>query len=373
MKPEPFPTDAFSLSDIDARLAERPFGNSEYICSELRVRYKHRLRMLSARIASAGSLLGALGRAPDCRQDRAVGDPIVRCAVHYAMSELETGEECLLPLEQCDQVFQEATRVLDAGECAPLGSRLVTRPGLGPQHGWIWNEECPDDMILRSFRQLVQHHYGGPLCTPSTDELAGLVQGERLLGDLLPRSSRSALRHAHVIALFPAAGAWANVSSSSQFALSGAIFLSSDGLSSPWWVAEHLFHEALHQQMYDFRHTHTLFDEHELNREGAARVVARWNQPSVKGGNQWSAFRTLAAFHVYVCTAVLHRVALPRALELEGTYGPPDGMFTASGGRTIFERAHYLDEQLQSTCWSQLGVAGKRFVGWFSSVLDALD
>jgi hypothetical protein len=329
--------------------------------------------VLSARIASAGSLFESLGRAPDCCQDRAIGDPIVRCAVHYAISELETGEECMLTLEQCDQVFQEASRILEAGDCSPLGSRLVTRLGPDPQHGWVWNEECPDDMITRSFRHLVERHYGGSLCTPGTDELASLVRGERLLGELLPLSSRSALRHSHVIALFPQAGAWANVSSSSQFALSGAIFLSRDGLSSAWWVAEHLFHEALHQQMYDFRHTHTLFNEHELKREGAARVVAHWNHPGVKGGNEWSAFRTLAAFHVYVDTAVLHRVAERRAPELEGTFGPPDGMFTASGGRTIFERAHYLDEQLRTTCWSQLGVAGKRFVGWFGSVLNALD
>ena len=200
-----------------------------------------------------------------------------------------------------------------------------------------------------------------------------LANGAKLLCELLPLSSRSALSHAHLIAVFPSVGTWTGASSSSQFELSGTFFVSLDGLSSPWWVAEHLFHEALHQQMYDFRHGHTLFNEQYMTREDGPRIHAIWNPPDSNGGNYWSIYRALAAFHVYVYTALLCRLAEQRARELESVYGPLDGPLTMCGSRKASERARYLAEQIRALCWQELGLAGKRFVDWFSSVLDVLD
>ena len=200
-----------------------------------------------------------------------------------------------------------------------------------------------------------------------------LAKGAQLLGELLPLTSRSALGHVHLVACFPSAGHWSGASSSSHFQLNGTIFLSRDGLSSPWWVAEHLLHEALHQQMYDFRHGHTLLDEKKLGRADGPRVHAIWNPPDANGGNLWSTLRSLAAFHVYVHIAILYRLADQGAMELGRRYGAVDGPTAICRSRTASERAHYLDEQIRAVCWEELGAAGKRFVDWFSSVLQVLD
>jgi hypothetical protein len=63
-------------------------------------------------------------------------------------------------------------------------------------------------------------------------------------------------------------------------------------------------------------------------------------------------------------------VAEQRAPELSAVYGPLDKM---TGRRDALARAHYLAEQLRTACWDELGLAGRRFVDWFGSVLDALD
>ncbi len=218
---------------------------------------------------------------------------------------------------------------------------------------------------------MVQENYGGPLCTPSPAELAGLTNGAKLLDELLPLSSRSALSHAHLIAIFPGVGRWARVSSSSQFRVSGTFFLCANRLSSPWWVAEHLLHEALHQQMYDFRHGHTLL-EPDFSTAGAPRVHSLWNIPDSKRGNYWDTFRALAAFHVYVYLAILCTLAERRAPELEEVYGPLDGPIRMTASARALERAQYLAEQLRVVCWQELGPAGRRVVEWFGSVLEAL-
>ena len=43
-----------------------------------------------------------------------------------------------------------------------------------------------------------------------------------------------------------------------------------------------------------------------------------------------------------------------------------------SSGKAI-ERARYLGHSLQTTCWDELGVAGKRLHEWLTAVLDVLD
>jgi hypothetical protein len=249
MDTESVTQDPPSLAGLDARLVQQPFGNCEHIIEGLHVRYKQHLGKIAPHVPVAGGLRDALGRADAYCQYRVLGDTVVRCAVHYALAILESGTRSDLSLEQCEDVFRATLRHLEDGRCGPLGSGLVG--GLGPDacHGWIWSEERADDVFARSFRYLVQQVYRGPLCTPSTEERTRLARGAELLRELLPLSSRSALSHVHLVACFPSRGAWAGASSSSQFQLSGTIFLCRDGLSSRWWVAEHLLHEALHQQL----------------------------------------------------------------------------------------------------------------------------
>jgi hypothetical protein len=365
--------DASAIDSLDAILARHPFGNTDYIHQQLHICYKRRLHKISQRLPAAGRLLRELEQVGPYAQYRTLGDTVVRCAVQHAMRQIETGAPYGLPLERCEEILRAAAGDL-AVRCGPLGSGLTHRLGPEPYHGWIWSEDraapARDDVFVRSFLTLLHDNYGETqLCTPESDELAMLSRGVRLLGELVPRCARSTLSHAHVIAVFAPVGDWTTRASSSQFRLSGTFFLSRGRLASPWWLAEHMFHEALHQQMYDFRHGHSLLVPTYGERPGV-QVCSLWNLPNPSRSNYWDTDRVLAAFHVYVHLALLCTVAEQRAPELSAVYGPLDKM---TGRRDALARAHYLAEQLRTACWDELGLAGRRFVDWFGSVLDALD
>jgi hypothetical protein len=228
-------------------------------------------------------------------------------------------------------------------------------------------------VFARSFRYLIKDNYGTePLYTPNADDMVDFAKGLQLLDELLPRSSRSALSHVHLIVIF-AATSDTTPSSSSEFRLSGTIFLSRKLLASPWWVAEHLFHEALHQQLYDFRAGHSLLVP-DVAREGAPRVCSLWNVPDATQGNLWDVHRALAAFHVYVHLALLATAAERRSPEVKDAHEAVYGPNRMIGSRTACARANYLAEQVRlPTYWQELGAAGKRVMDWFESVLEALD
>jgi hypothetical protein len=356
---------------LDEMLAQHPFGNNDYITQQLHACYKRRLGKISVRLPVAGQLLEALDGAETYDQYRVIGDTVVRCAINHALKQIETDTEYGLPLDQCEQVFRTTIRLLDEGKHGPLGSGLDSCLGPDSHDAWIWSEERPDDVFAQGFRYVVNDNYGEQLCTLNTEEVAMLAKGANLLRELLPQSSRSALSHTHLIAVFPVVGSWTTRASSSEYRLSGTIFLSRKLLSNPWWVAEHLLHESLHQQLYDFRHGHSLLEE-DFEREGAPTICSLWNAPDSSRGNYWDIHRALAAFHVYVHLALLATLIEKRAAEFEDAkeYGP---VRMNTGSRTALVRAHYLAEQIRASLWQELGPAGKAVVDWFSSVLEVLD
>ncbi len=297
-------------------------------------------------------------------RNRVLDDTVVRCAIQHALKQLETATQYGLPLDECEEVFKATIRHLDEDRPGgPLESGLNHVHRLGPEQfdGWVWSEGHSDDVFGRSFRQLIQDNYGEPLCSPNRDELAQLAQGAQLLGDLLTSLSASALSHAHVIAVFPMLGSWGGKASSSQFRIPGTIFLSRGLLESPWQVAESLFHESLHQKLYDFRHGHSLLQP-TYWRQDAPRVCSVWNVPDSRKSNYWDTHRAVAAFHVYVHLSLLCTIAEQRAPELENVYGPLRGPLTMMESRTAFERAHYLGEQIKELCWGELGPAGQGLI-----------
>jgi hypothetical protein len=373
--------DIQSLETYEAILAQyRPFGDSEYINGQLQVCYKRRLNKISDYLPVASELLCVLDQASAYNQYRVIGDTIVRCAIQHALAQLKTGMQYGLPLDQCEEIFRETIRHLEKGNCngGPLVSGL-NRLGPEPYHGWIWSEVHSDDVFGRSFRYVIQHNYGSELCTPDAHELAQLSRGAKLLGELLPLLSRSALRHAYVIAVVPEAGHWIGKASSSQYRVSGTIFLNRELLQNPWWVADHLFHESLHQKLYDFRHGHSVLKEDsspEPNspREDLPKVCSIWNLPGANKLNCWDTHRAVAAFHVYVHLALLARLAEQRSTELEKVYGGlHDFPFTMTKSRKAFERAHYLGENIKKVCWQELGLAGQLLIDWLILILDAID
>jgi hypothetical protein len=357
----------------------RPFGASSYIHEQMRRAFRRRIEEVSTTIAVARQLTDAVNHADARAEYQVLGDPIVRCAVQQALWQMLTGTGMALSLEQCEDVLRETVHHLKTrGVGSPLESGGVEVPRLGPKSHttWIWSGER-SDVLGRSFRQMVEHEYGEWLCTPSADDVSMLQKAMRLLEELLPLLSRSALSHAHVVAVFPGTGKWQTVASSSQFRLTGVIFLNKTTFKSAWWLAEHLLHESLHQKLYDFRHAHSLLardDPDEANHpDDPCTVVSLWNPPGLNGANVWDPHRAIAAFHVYVHLALLCTVAEQRAPELESIYGRIDAPPTMTKSRIAFERAHYLGENLRTVCWPELGLAGQRMVEWLSSILDALD
>jgi hypothetical protein len=351
---------------IDAELAQHPFGDSIYITKRLHDSYELRLHKLAADMPVAGSLLDCLNRAGAGAWYREIGNTLVRCAVDHALRTLALNTRSGLSLEECEEVFRETKRRIEDTGADPVGSEFLDRLEQDTFQSAIWSEAPSEDLIVRHFRALVAHTYQCRLCAPSAEERAVFAMGVRLLGELLPQMSSSALSHVHLVAVFPAEGVMAGCASSSDIRLSGAIFINRNKLRNPWVVAEHLFHEALHQQMYDFHQGHAML---EPNPVSVRTICSLWNLPSSIGDNHWGAWRAISAFHVYVHLTLLAATAERRAKEFERTYGPVAGI----GTRTARARAHYLEEQLRGVCWDELAKAGKRWVERFSAVLEAID
>lgn len=301
-----------------------------------------------------------------------IGDTVVRRSIIDAYIELEIGQArgptCALPFVECEKVLAATVHRLQKGKfSSPIDDEPLPRLGPEPYHGWIWSDEHAKDIFGRDFRYLMKQWYGAVSRIPRTDEIATLEKGARLLHDLLPLLMPSALSHAHVIACVPDTGNWKGVSSSSQFILGGTIFLGNSINGGLWGVAEHLFHEALHQKLYDFQHGHLL-----LGLDSATdrpRVRSLWTPQQLNDANLWDIKRVFAAFHVYVHLSLLSLVAEQRASELEDVYGQFKGMIKSV---TALERAHYLGEKLKEH-WDQLGPAGKNLAEWLISALEFLD
>jgi hypothetical protein len=372
---------ASDAARFDAIMSQgRPFGDSAYIREQTQKAYKHRIRKIGGFLPAARQLLDALDKADAQSESRVLCDPVVRAVIQQALTQIVTGSQAVLPLEQCADVFHETLRHLEAGVAySPLESGAVQAQRLGSASHtpWIWSVERSDDVFGRSFEQLVQNEYGESLCTPTSADVAMLDKATGLLHELVPLLSRSALSHVQLIGVFPGTGHWENVASSSQFRMTGAIFLNKTTLKNPWWVAEHLLHESLHQKLYEFRHAHSLLardDENASNLPSeVCKVVSLWNTPGLDATNVWDPHRAIAAFHVYVHLALFCALAEQRAPEFETDYGRLDALPAMTYSRRAFERARYLGENLHSSCWPELGFAGQRLVEWLGSILDALD
>ena len=279
-----------------------------------------------------------------------------------------------MPLPQCDALFGLAAEHLRLGlPGAPLVARLPPASLLaGDATTYIWPGPgaTPASPYASAFLDIMQENYGAPLASPTASEMAMLRRGLQLLDTLLPRLTRSALSHVQVLALFAKVGTWCGKASSSQFRVNGAIFLNQELIGNPWWLAEHLLHEALHQKLYDFRHGHSLLAPGHA-RDDAARVCSLWNAPDDTQSHYWDAHRTLAAFHVYVQLALLCLLAEQHEDALAPGYGPI--AHHMSGSRRAIDRARYLGEQLRATTWPELGEAGRQMTLWLLAVLDELD
>jgi hypothetical protein len=370
-------TERKAAPDMDAVLATyRPFADSNYISQQFRRCYERRLTKLSDAIPVASRLVDTIDRADPRIAEKTLADTGVRTIIQNLRRRVMTGvanSDRIAPLDLCSRLLDETVAFLSGvRSTGPLNLSIDGRLGDEPFHPWIWADNRPaDDVFTEAFRFAAESQYGDVPPAASAAEVEDLRKGARLLAELVPLSSKSVLQHTQIVAVIPTSGVWKKMQSSSQYYLGGTIFLSSNILDKPWAVAELLYHESIHQKLYDFQWSHTL-----LERDGVIdpdtltpsllTVQSPWNYPD----NEWDTHRVLAAFHVYVHLVLLCMTAEERASELESRYGPKVGM---TPSRAAIERARYLGEQLTGPCWSELGRAGQLLVEWLSSVLDALD
>jgi len=357
----------------------RPFGDSEYIDQQMRHAFTDRLSEVGNQLPAARRLLRLLEQTDSQHQRLVLGDPLLRAAIQQALTQIVTGAQVVLSLDECSEVFLEATRHIELGvRSGLLESGVVKAHRLGSRSftPWIWSVDRIDDIYGRCFKRLIEAEYGEELTSPSAGEMDILDQATELLQRLLPMLSRSAFSHAHLLGIFPGTGNWEKVASSSQFRLTGAIFLNKTALKSPWWVAEHLLHESLHQKLYDFRHAHSLLGRDDEKNVGmpdkVQTLTSLWNTPGFDESNVWDPHRAIAAFHVYAHLTLFCSLAENRAPELRTVYGSIEALPAMTSSRKAFERAYYLGENLRTRCWDELGIAGRGLVEWFNSLLEKL-
>jgi len=357
-----------------------PFGDGAYIQGQMRSAFKRRLKDIGAVLPVALDLLHSLSQADPQIEYRVLGDPVVRAAIQQALGSVVTTDPMVLSLEQCEEILGETVRHIETGAVrCPLESGTSDRYSLGSESHtpFIYDGGPCNTVFERTFRQLVESEYGESLCTPTPEDIEILQKATRLLDELSPLLSRSALSHVHLIGIFPGKGKWEKVASSSQFRLTGAFFLNRTTFKNPWWLAEHILHESLHQKLYDFRHAHSLLARDDPRQADlpaeAQRVISLWNTPGLSASNSWDPHRSFAAFHVYVHLAYFCALAEERAPGLERAYGRLNVPPSMTDSSKAFARARYLGEKLQSACWPELGLAGQKMVDWLFSILNAID
>ncbi|WP_225725605.1 MULTISPECIES: HEXXH motif-containing putative peptide modification protein [unclassified Nocardia] len=362
----PAPDAALPVTEFDELLVSHPFGDSDYLTGQLAAAFRRRLLSLAYRLPLANDVLDALDAATPYARYRMVGDTVFRCAVQHLQVQLLDGGRYGLDGGLARQILRAAVDRLATGGIGLLDAQLGDRIGPEPYHGWIWHEDGRNTPVTQAFHDIVRDHYGLALCTPTENEIALLIQATRLLETVLPRVARSALTHTHLVAIFRPTGRWESTRSSSEFKVSGTIFLNRRTLTNVWTVAEHLLHESLHQQLYDIRQTHSLLVPNAA-RSDAPLIHSLWNAPDRGGGNKWDTHRALAAFHVYI-----HLTLFARAAASSGAFAAQFGPVRMLGPQTAIARAQYLGEQLRQRGWPELGRAGHTLVEWLDSIRPAL-
>jgi predicted O-methyltransferase YrrM len=371
------------LAVVEQALVGHPtFGDSGYIHDQMAKACGRRLEQITERVPAARRLLESLERAnPDLRRGT-IGDTVLRCAIKCAHAQVRTDDKQGIPLGICEGLFEIAIAHLQSGRPGLLMDRgRSPMPRIGDQswHGaiwnqdlwddWLWDENRDSDLYDRSFRFVINEHALGPLTGVDENDIEGGRRAQLLLEAILPALAESASSHAHAIGVFKPEGRRSSTASSSQFRLSGTIFINRDMFRNPWQAAEHLFHEYLHQKLYDFRSGHTLLVE-DFCEQNEPLVCSLWNTPGLSKENMWNTHRAMAAFHVYVHLALMARMAECRLGELEREFGPMQGMISS---RHALDRAQHLGLAMRAKCVGELGFAGTRLLDWMMSILEVIE
>jgi hypothetical protein len=368
------------IEKFDATTAnKRPFADPTYLFACTLERYVHRLRVLSGALPIAGRLADTLMQEADPEaQRRIIGDPVVRASINEGLTQIhfgkstftadEIGEVLLVALDILRE--QKPVSTLQLGAHDPI-------PFIPSQnHGWFWSNKRDQDAPARFFRKLygVLEANKSVLVTPTEKDREIISQAIDLLIAVLPRLSRSALEHVHLVCLCdpPEEHQNRNVhfSSFTSIKIPGTIFLGRSSLRHPWKIAEAILHESLHEKLYCFQHTHSLFCK--LGFDAAPKVRALWNRPQKTQNNWWPLSRAIFALHVYVHLAMLFEAMQMQCARLESLFGSNDGLDLPAWKRRALDRAQYLIYHV-SQFTDELGPAGYALLRWLTALLQQND
>jgi hypothetical protein len=381
----PILTDALDLDVMAATGA--PFGDSDYIHDELHALCYRRLERIADRLPLASELAQALAGADRAQRIRFLGHPSAKIAIQHAFREVVGHTPTIVPFADCTRVLERMLCQLQLNYQSPRGRDCLLSgfDCVGPHayHPYIWCDDNSDDPFRSVFRRVVHEHFEDAVASGNSATATALQRGIALLEEVVPRMTRSALSHVQIIALFPARKSWRKTGSCSQFSLSGAVFLQLDSLEDPWWVAEHLLHEALHQKLYDIRITHSLIARESLlessSDDGATPTTAGtiaeppWNRLDPTRFSQWPLSRVMAALHVYAHLAIFGDAADRKLADLERKFGirgkGPKGLVSS---RAAFQRAWFLLDSMRECFSHELGPAGELLGEWANQCLDLL-
>jgi hypothetical protein len=356
-----------AASQIEETLANgRPFGDPDYIWDRLCLHYEHRVRVLGDRSAGARRLDAALVGTPGGERRRVLGDPAVRIAIDRSLVQPtpEVGLETILETAAASLAPTAAATPPPLAERAAEAFRIREDPW-----PWVWSTARDDDDPLGDFIQHVFTQDVGTLRVSAPDSRTHhmLIDGARLLSELLPRLAASALSHVHTIVVVDESSS-PGFSSLTHSRLPGIIFLSPNVLKNPWQAAEYLLHEAMHVKFTDLEHTHSLLSA-DYDPSISPTVHAPWNRAPAG----WPINRSLTVLHVYTCLALFFTVVTDRHASLAERYGPlRGGPDPAKRTRRSFDRAHYLRRHLALN-QGQLDTAGRLLVRWLGDILRVFD
>lgn len=367
-----------TASETDNLLAfSQPFADFRYLRDCITTRYAARLKMLSEYRPVAGAVLQALTETNDeCRQ-RIIGDPVVRCAIDRSLAYFRFGASPEWQ-QQFEEILDMTLELLRAGRAVSLlnlgAKELRTEP---EEHSaWIWTSERKEDVQTKVFLN-IYHGYEGRrsmLVTPTDQEFQVLRRSLELLRRIIPQITHSAMEHVHLVGICDAAPEAQErtlpFTSFTTLSIPSTIFINRSVLSNCWSAAESILHEALHEKLYDFQHTHSLLRSgYSLNT--SPKVHAVWNRPTGEG-SQWPVCRSTFAFHVYTYLSEFFLRLTEKFPEVEPEFGPRKDFNPRVSARRCLDRAHHLSFHIRKLS-QELGAAGVALVDWLTAYLQAAD
>jgi hypothetical protein len=330
--------------------------------------YSFYLDVVSSGIPSLAGLEEIASGMPEDTLNQIYDSPIFRAAINRLYN------SCRQQSEPCANAIQTVAEIVGAGD-PYTGSHPLLGTANHDGRCFVDTSERQTPafgLIARLFDEQVARHFVEDdleLCSPDKATSDAIAAGLHLLKTLVPELAATAMAHVYAFALagrpsqsfVSSDDDKANFQAASSLDVPGCVFLTSTIKSSVWRAAETVFHEAIHQKMFDLMATREIYRVGYAG-QSAERVPVPWNAEPDGSVKFWTTDRALFACHVYVYLQVYY-LALCDRLKRGDTRIFGSMNVEAALGQSTTRSAHLL-AALAGPCQGDLGKAGKRFFAW---------